>query len=484
MANAEILLVQTEVGNWDKISKYRNLPLSLISVARLLPKDKVKLIDLRLDSEEKFLNELKKNPILVCFSSMTGENIKYAINASRLVKKFSSSFVVWGGIHPSLLPKQTLNESCIDFVVKGQGEEILLYLYDCLKKHKKIKGRDGLYFKDEKKVFVGKGCAIVDLEKLPLPAYELIDLSTYFMVYRGKKMLPIETSRGCPFCCSFCVSKNIFSNWRPYPLDMIISNIKYFSNVGVKHIMIIDVNFFSDINRVLKFAQILVDLNLGITWHAQGITFNDLVKLNGEDLNLLIHSGMTEFEAVGVESGSPRIQKSLNKNINLGGVILYNKFISKYGIKVRYNFFIGSPEENIADLKLTINLILRLIKENEYASSSILYLYTPYPGNKLFDIALSKGFIAPITLKGWGDLKGWDSANLPWLSRKRKILLEKINFLSMFLSTEYAEKYFSNNYLLFFLVYIYGIFARFRLKHLFFMFMPEKRVANWILKNY
>lgn len=130
-----VLLYPEIIKGWQARPRV-GIPLSLLSLvapARNAGYD-VRLIDQRTEPqwEAQLLDELKKGPLCVGISSMTGPQLRYALAASRLVKAHSPAPVVWGGPHPSLMPDQTLRHELVDVVVEGEGEETLPELLQAL----------------------------------------------------------------------------------------------------------------------------------------------------------------------------------------------------------------------------------------------------------------------------------------------------------------------------------------------------------------
>src|SRR3989338_9596673 len=108
-----ILLIFPKLGSYDRIVK--DLPLSLIYAARMVQREgfDVALIDQRLqkDWQKAVAGELSKGPLLVGISVMTGMPIAYALEISRFIKEHSRIPVVWGGVHPTIMPEQTIADS-------------------------------------------------------------------------------------------------------------------------------------------------------------------------------------------------------------------------------------------------------------------------------------------------------------------------------------------------------------------------------------
>ncbi|HLD29948.1 MAG TPA: cobalamin-dependent protein, partial [bacterium] len=127
-----VILVQPGMGFYDLV--VRNLPLGLLSIVRNLENVRAVIIDQRIPGwQKKLKTALEEKPLAVGLSVTTGLQIAYALEISRAVKRFDADIpVIWGGIHPTLLPEQTVARDCIDIVVKGEAEYTFPELLACL----------------------------------------------------------------------------------------------------------------------------------------------------------------------------------------------------------------------------------------------------------------------------------------------------------------------------------------------------------------
>jgi len=216
------------------------LPLSVLLVAAPLVKYgySVKIIDQRVEKnwKEILLKELRKNPLLVGISALTGRQILYGLQVSQLVKENSNALVVWGGVHPSLLPEQTLQNKFIDIVVIGEGEETLLELANKLKRKEDWSNILGIGYKRNGKIHINKRREFINLNTQPKIPYNLIDIEKYiakksFASGKPGRDVALYTSRGCPHRCAFCYNKEFNKRvWRGESAERVIEHIKYLVN--------------------------------------------------------------------------------------------------------------------------------------------------------------------------------------------------------------------------------------------------------------
>ena len=314
------------------------LPLGLLqSSVNIGEKYDVKILDLRVkpDWKRALLIELKKEPYFVGISTMTGPNLISAIQISKFVKENSNALVVWGGIHASLLPGQTLENPLVDIVVKGEGEITFVELADAIINKKHLKGILGVWYKEDGVIKSNPDRPPVDLNKLPPVPYELLDdIEKYIWVREdGVRVINYMSSRGCPQLCTFCYVASFYnSRWKQLDAKRVLDDFEYLiDRFKVGHIYINDDNFFVNLLRVKEIAQGMLDRKFDISWDVLGAHAQTTARMTDELIKLLDKSRLTGL-LTGVESGSPRILELVKKNITVQMVIDANKKFIVTGI--------------------------------------------------------------------------------------------------------------------------------------------------------
>lgn len=422
----KVLLVFPKTG----LDQNCQLPLGLLSLASTLVEDyEVKIIDQRLESNwAKKVEYESKDSIAVAITSMTGKQIQHGLNISKIS---TNSKIIWGGVHPTLLPKQTLENKYIDFIVMGEGENTLPRLLKALKNNGKFESIEGIGYKDAGGIHINEKLKNhIDLNKLPDIPYFLIDIDKYITKRDGfERCLTLETSRGCPHNCSFCANPIIHERkWRCLNVENIIRKIKYFeNNFNLDGVIFQEDNFFVNSRRVKKFCE---KKDVGIGWKAN-CRIEYLINKDKSFFKMLENAGC-KFLQFGVESGSNRILNLLNKGFTIEDILKINRQLDKTNIKCRYNFIIGIPTETIEEIQKTLYFIDKLKNENGNLEIPFLNIYTPWPGTQLYNLAINKKFNPPDNLEGWVKYN-WNSCNLPWLNRNISRFLEEI-------STKYRDE--------------------------------------------
>jgi anaerobic magnesium-protoporphyrin IX monomethyl ester cyclase len=385
-------------------------PHSILSIAAEIKEDyEVKIIDQRTNPSWKAVlrNEFKKNPLCIGISSMTGMQIKFALEASRFVRENSSTKIVWGGVHATLLPEQTLKNENIDIVVRGEGEQTFKEMIPVLEKGGNLGKIRGLTYKKKGRTINNEDRPFLDMNTLKETPWDLVNVKSYMhrnVVRKGSRgELDIgETSRGCPFRCGFCYN-TVFNKgcWRSLSIENTIKKIKSsVERFDLDVIWLRDDNFFVNIERARKVVEALNKEKVNILWYTSGIRTDIFERMSDRDIIELKKSGCEGFR-FGIESGNQRILNLVEKNITTEQVYKVNKRCKRLNVVPHYSFMAGLPTETVKEVIDTVRMMKRLKRENRKAVIHVINMYTPYPGTNLFDLAVKNGLDVPGSLEEW-----------------------------------------------------------------------------------
>jgi anaerobic magnesium-protoporphyrin IX monomethyl ester cyclase len=482
-----VVLFNPRVRVGKEQQKRTGIPLGLLAVATPLDLEgyPIRIVDQRTEPDWRavLLEELNKSP--VCFGAgvKTGPQIRYALEASRLVKAHRDVPVVWGGVHPSLLPGQTLEHDSVDIVVQGEGDVTFPELVHTLEKGEPLGAVKGIWFKENGEIHKTPPRPFVDLATLPSPSYHLIDVDKFKLRNLGLDHLRLSSSRGCPYGCAFCYNTAFYKRrWRALSAERTFEEIRRLrQEFGVRGIRFADDVFFADLKRVRRVLELILENRLDVLLTKLDIHVAELDQLGDDFLELLQKAGARAL-VVGVESGSQRILDLISKKIDIQQVIDFNLRVKKFNMIPKYCFMVGFPTETVEDIKATVALIFRLIEDNEDAIKDI-NIYTPYPGTELFDLAVKHGFEPPRRLEDWVSFN-WRTVNrkrMPWISKEREKLLRMLHCSSLFLENNYfMTPIWPTNPLIVRLARMYRPLARKRVEHLFYRFPAEIRLVEWL----
>ena len=366
-------------------------PLNLVTLAAPLIKagHKVRIVDMNIVHDpERFLADSVRefHPHFVGITSTTPLIIKtYAI--AKLVKDIDEDItVVAGGPHPSALPEEVLAESRIDCVVKGEGDSVLKSIIE-----KGINsGVPNIFYKQDD--IIGQSDLqsdyIKDLDSLPFPAYEILNIKDYYQPRISSRKAPlayIETSRGCYGRCIFC-NKNINgSKLRMKSPKRVVDEMEHMLKLGFKELQIIDDLFTADMGRAFLVCEEIIRRGLKFSWYPRGGSRVDRVSL--ELLKIMKKAGCYRIP-FGVESGSQRLMDLVEKNISREQVENAVKLAKKVGMETECYFMLGLPTETEEEMNESINFAIRL--NPDYAKFAVTI---PLPGTRMFDMMSEKGQI-------------------------------------------------------------------------------------------
>ncbi|MBN1844879.1 MAG: B12-binding domain-containing radical SAM protein [Sedimentisphaerales bacterium] len=403
-----ILLVYPKVGSEARgVSLYP--PLSLLYLAACLKEYSVAIFDQRVDDPGRFADLLGQEPLCVGFSIMTGPQIRHALELAGQAKQRGIP-TVFGGVHATILPEQTQADPNVDYVVSGEGEDSFRRLIESLSGKRSVPAviRDGQ----------------PDLNCLSDLPYELVDAEQYVIssAIEGRS-LPVLFSRGCPFACTFCCNPVITGRrWRTMDVDRAIGQLdRLVETYRLDSVIFWDENLFVN-PAILHHLADSIQGRFG--WFAQSRA-NALLQY---DLNHLEAMGVRRFSC-GLESGSPAILKKIRKQETVEEYLEANRRLARTGISVWYNYIIAWPFETLEDLKLTVQLAVRILEENPHAQNSTFYLLTPYPGTQIGDQYYAD--FMPQSLAAWSDF-GRHNFAAPYYEPERVKLYERICFSSKF----------------------------------------------------
>ena len=322
-------------------------------------------------------------PEIVGISFMTA-NSNSGYYLAKMIKNYNSAIpLIAGGTHPTLLPEEPLRKAPFDFVVRGEGEETITDLINAVKDKKDIGSVLGIsYLKDDKIVHNPNRPFIQNLDKLPFPAFHLMkDAQKNTYACTG-----ITTARGCPFKCNYCASNLMWTrNVRFRSPANVVEEIKDRHNrLGVKNYSFNDDTFTLRSAFVEEICKRILELPFKITWHCD--TRGD--TLNIGVLKLMKKAGCNHVY-LGLESGSPKIQKMIKKNIDNAKIKTAVKMARKAGIETTVYFMAGFPEETAEDLMQSITAM-----EDIKPDHAIWSILTPYPGTEIWDMARKQGLVS------------------------------------------------------------------------------------------
>jgi len=357
-----------------------------VGIGCLLAEAETKAIGVQVIDEQVENNILKligaytkkmSRPYIFGFSVLTVA-LKNAIQlASALKSLYQDCLIIFGGIHPTAMPEETLSYGCVDIVLRGEGERILFQLYKCLKARQDFRHLDSISYRSNGDVKHNKISPVfIDLDSSRFP-YHRFNSKQYDLGF-------ILSSRGCPHECIFCSNRvTTGRRYRFKPAQAIIDELELlYEKYNRRHITFVDDNLLVDKERI----YLIID-NIKKKGLDKKMSFNFQARADNVSRSLLNDLYSAGFRSIffGIETSSDRIMKIIKKNETVGQCIQAVKLAKDAGFHVSATFIYGLPTETYADrmncARLSKELNLDMVRFNNA---------TPYPGTELYEIAKSK----------------------------------------------------------------------------------------------
>jgi len=409
---------------------------------------KVKIVDGRYQTANNaiktILNEVNDSLLFVGFSVMTIQ-LPWAYYVSTAVKsKAPGVKTIWGGVHPTLFPEQTIEDTAVDIVAVDETASTINSLAQTLSQEGDLSTIPGILYKDPKVKRTQANGIRDNFQNIPYINFELINHRRYSQnnniaieefyagQYKNCKAYPLIAGLGCSYRCTFCINVILGKNYFYRGAPEIIERIKLLQkNYGANFIHTMDENFFISKKRTFEFLDLLEKENISIKWRPQirPDYFNDNY-INLEVARRLERSGMI-VAAMGVESASQSMLDKLQKNMQVEQIIKTAEILSKTNIVPKMNFMVGLPGESQADIQKTYRLAVKIRKLVKKSCVSIAP-FKPYPGSQLYDEVVNNyQYQPPQSLKDWAALSekeftesaGYESfKNYQWIENPKKLL--------------------------------------------------------------
>jgi len=249
--------------------------------------------------------------------------------------------IIVGGPHTSIYPETLVGK--VDYVVQGEGEDVIVDI-----------------LADKVKTGIIRYPRIIDLDRLPLPSYDIFQSMPYtddVLWFEEKPVWNMNTSRGCPYNCSFCNVKDIWGHrYTCFSANRVFHDIKYLvSKYNIKGIYFREDNFTCNKKRVFELCDLICRSDLKIKWVCETRVDN----INDDIAEAMADSGCKAFY-VGFESGSQRMLDIYNKQTTVQQGLSLANSAHKYGIAIAGSFIKNHPDERPEDELATQNFIKRI----------------------------------------------------------------------------------------------------------------------------
>lgn len=323
------------------------------------------------------------NPSVVSFYTRC-DNYHIAIRmAERIKQRLQNVYVVFGGPHADICAEETVRSiTCVDYVCCGEGETTVYPFFSSLLRGQPDTTVDGLVFRSGDTVVCNPRPKMIDnLDLIPDVDYTILgDADSDDEPDEMDGHFSIDVGRGCPFGCTYCSTKRFWGRrFRMKSPERIVNEIKNLNSrfgatsFSFKHDM-----FTLNHDLVREICSRLKKLDFHPTWTCSA----RVDCISNELIDVMVDAGLNGIY-FGIETGSERMQKLVNKNLKLGEVVEKLKYIEAKGVKIVASFIFGFPDETEEDISQTIAMISDIAGIKDIKIQT--HLCTFLPGTEMSD---------------------------------------------------------------------------------------------------
>jgi anaerobic magnesium-protoporphyrin IX monomethyl ester cyclase len=379
-----VLLVDPYIAREDPMErKFVELypSLGLLTLAAYLRQEhlQVEIADLTFDRDleqvRRRLQHFRPDVIGVHTKTMMFRRSKEIAALARAYGTFS----VAGGPDSATSPEPYLDAG-FDSVVFGEGELTLLELARTVQEGRDPIGLRGVVRRGPKGVVHGVSRSFIrDLDELPLPAWDLVDMEAYLSRWEtrtGERRSAILTSRGCPFDCSWCSKPAFGRTYRQQSPERVLLELRALKErYHVDYVRFCDDVFGISRPWLTELLDRMIEERLDLRFEC--LARVDLLK---PDLLAPMRRAGLERVYVGVESGSQKMLDLMNRGTRLAQIERTAESLREHGIRQFWFLMLGYPGEDLEDIEATLALFRRFSPE-EYSVS----IAVPVPGTRFFE---------------------------------------------------------------------------------------------------
>ncbi|MFN8284424.1 MAG: radical SAM protein [Chitinophagales bacterium] len=427
---AKVLLINAPVVSvmepWFDAPKFVRTSLAILA-AYLRKYSDVEIVCLDAKFEKLTFNETVERvkniaPDIIGFTAFTNEIKPSAYLAGLIKKQLPNVITIIGGAHITAIPVSTMKEfPTFDFGVFGEGEITLKELIDAIIQNEhNFDTINGVVFRKDNLIIKNKERErIIEQDELPMPAWDLLPPAEEYY---------IQTVRGCPFACVFCLNHN-GKVARKRGVEITVEEMEWLINYAKpKRISFGDELFSIDMRRTEELLDLMIERKIGerVKWDIQ----THVAYVNDNLLKKMKAAHIDKCE-MGVEAGDEIALKKMGKGTNIQMIKKAFDGAKKYGIKTGSFLLLGQPNETH---KSILNTILIGIKINP--TEPIIGTMVPYPGTEVAKLAAQGEAGYQLITTDWDEYRKQlnGSLELKNISRRALEFYQVLGYVIIFLA--------------------------------------------------
>ncbi|MCI6537722.1 B12-binding domain-containing radical SAM protein [uncultured Eubacterium sp.] len=295
------------------------------------------------------LKKLLRDTDIFCLSLMSS-NAPRGYELADIIHRETDAKVIIGGIHPTSLPQEALQHA--DQVIVGEGEQVILDV---------IEGR--------RREPIVSGITLSHVDEAPFPDYSILKTPCV--------AANVISTRGCPYCCTFCTTSRMFAPYRQRSVDNVIAEIRMYKQMGFRYLNFEDDNFTADKERAKEICRRMIRENLVFK---ESFFFGRTDMANDEELLQLLHDAHLTRVLIGIESLNQSALDSIHKGQNIEDIRRAGAACEKYKIRMIASIVLGLDEDTKKDMDRSI-----AFAKSIHAYQLQPAILTPFPGTPVYE---------------------------------------------------------------------------------------------------
>lgn len=432
-----ILLIKSDTCKSTQKQKHLvkrfSYPLGLMYLAavarRRWPSARIRIVDSRFETLD--WEEIKDRfaADIIGISALTAEAISMHGLAAEARKAGISVPIVAGGPHASGYPEDTLEDPNFDLCVVGEGEETFLEILQRLDRKLPLRGIRGTAYRENGQIHLAPPRPFIeDLDSLPFPAWDIVPMDAYYRSLRATpfglaRYMNIYTSRGCPYHCNYCHNIN-GKKFRARSPENVLEEIRRLKkDYQIHELEPLDDCLNLDRDRLMEICDGIIREGFNVRIGLPNALRADILT---DEMIKRLHEAGLYYSAFAIETASPRLQKAIHKNINLGKLKDAVATAAREGIFCQGFFMLGFPTETREEMITTIRFSTELALH--MATFSIVL---PFKGTEVYEIAMARGKKANFSFDEYDAMEGL--INVSELSDEELYRIQRMAYRSFYL---------------------------------------------------